>query len=199
MEMKFCKACNEDHPATHAFWYMTTGSAVCKKDKLAKNRAWSQANKEKHRELVKACTEKKKLEYKKTASRYYQENKETIHARRAARIKDHLPSKLADNLRSRVKQALRVWKKEKRGSSVRDLGCTMEEFIAYIETKFEAGMSWDNYGRDTWHLDHVRPLVSFNLEDPEQFKQAMHYTNLQPLWAEENLRKGSKLEWRLTT
>jgi hypothetical protein len=51
-------------------------------------------------------------------------------------------------------------------------------------------MSWENYGK--WHIDHIKPLSLFDLEDPEQLKQACHYTNLQPLWAEENIRKGNR-------
>jgi hypothetical protein len=51
-------------------------------------------------------------------------------------------------------------------------------------------MTWDNYG--DWHLDHKKPLISFDLTDLEQFRVAAHYTNLQPLWALDNLKKGSK-------
>jgi HNH endonuclease. len=53
-------------------------------------------------------------------------------------------------------------------------------------------MSWDNYGRDGWHIDHIRPCASFDLTDPEQQRQCFHYTNLQPLWAADNIRKGAK-------
>jgi hypothetical protein len=53
-------------------------------------------------------------------------------------------------------------------------------------------MSWENYGK--WHIDHIRPLTSFNLSDENQQLKAGHYTNLQPLWASENVRKGAKYE-----
>jgi hypothetical protein len=53
-------------------------------------------------------------------------------------------------------------------------------------------MSWENYGLKGWHIDHIKPLEKFNLLDLEQLKRACHYTNLQPLWAEDNLSKGSK-------
>ena len=55
-------------------------------------------------------------------------------------------------------------------------------------------MSWDNWALDGWHIDHIKPLSSFNLENREELKKACHYTNLQPMWAEDNLRKGSKYE-----
>jgi hypothetical protein len=69
----------------------------------------------------------------------------------------------------------------KAGSAVRDLGCTIPELMVYLEARFQEGMSWENYG--AWHLDHIKPLVLFDLTDREQFLQAAHYTNLQPLWA----------------
>ena len=50
-------------------------------------------------------------------------------------------------------------------------------------------MSWNNYGK--WHLDHIKPLSSFNLQNIDELKQACHYSNLQPLWAEDNFKKGS--------
>ena len=54
-------------------------------------------------------------------------------------------------------------------------------------------MSWDNWNLAGWHIDHIRPLASFDLTDPVQLKQAAHYTNLQPLWAHDNYVKGSRV------
>lgn len=68
----------------------------------------------------------------------------------------------------------------------------MAAFKVYLESLFQPGMVWENYGNDGWHIDHVRPLSSFDLLDPVQFSQACHYTNLQPLWAKDNLSKGNK-------
>lgn len=70
------------------------------------------------------------------------------------------------------------------------LGCTATELVVYIESLFLPGMTWDN--RNEWSIDHVRPLASFDLTDPEQQRQACHYTNLQPLWHWMNLRKGDR-------
>jgi hypothetical protein len=87
-----------------------------------------------------------------------------------------------------TKAIRRGWKA---GSAVRDLGCTIPEFMNYIGLKFKPGMSWDNHGK--WHLDHIRPLSSFDLTNREQFLRAAHYTNYQPLWARENMAKGDKV------
>ena len=60
----------------------------------------------------------------------------------------------------------------------------------FLEAKFKEGMTWENHGE--WHIDHIKPCVSFNLLDENEQKKCFHYTNLQPLWASENLSKGCK-------
>lgn len=96
------------------------------------------------------------------------------------------------SLRRRLRDALRG--NAKTGSAVRDLGCTIPEFRAYIEVRFQAGMSWDNWGK--WHLDHILPLASFDLTDRAQFLVACHFTNYQPLWAKDNQEKCDKIDGR---
>ena len=71
------------------------------------------------------------------------------------------------------------------------LGCTFEEAWGYLIPQFRFPMTRENYGK-IWHVDHIRPVCSFDLSDPEQVKACFHYTNLQPLFIEENLRKGGK-------
>lgn len=97
--------------------------------------------------------------------------------------------RLTENLRTRLTKA--IHRNQKVGSAVRDLGCPIEAFKNYITSKFQRGMSWDNYGK--WHLDHIIPLSTFNLEDRAQFLTACHYTNYQPLWGKDNIRKSNKL------
>jgi hypothetical protein len=101
---------------------------------------------------------------------------------------NNIKIRLADNLRSRLKGAFK--NNCKTGSAVRDLGCSIEELRIYLESKFQPGMSWDNYGFRGWHIDHIIPLAKFDLTDREELLKACHYTNLQPLWAEDNMRKN---------
>jgi hypothetical protein len=102
--------------------------------------------------------------------------------------------KLRCNLRGRLNRAMHG--KMKVASAIRDLGCTVDFLKEWLESKFSPGMTWDNYG-PFWHIDHVRPLTAFDLGDPEQAKQACHYTNLQPLPASENIRKGGVTKRRI--
>jgi hypothetical protein len=99
--------------------------------------------------------------------------------------------KLSKRLRTRISDA--VAGRAKIGSAVCDLGCTIDELKTHLESLFQTGMTWDNYGHKGWHIDHIVPLCSFDLSDLDQFKKACHYTNLQPLWAIDNLRKSSKI------
>lgn len=72
------------------------------------------------------------------------------------------------------------------------LGCSVITLLKHLESQFRPGMSWENYG-PVWHVDHITPCAIFNLNDPEQQKVCFHYTNLQPLFAKENLIKGDRI------
>lgn len=96
------------------------------------------------------------------------------------------------HLRNRLSIALR--RKQKVGSAIDLLGCTIKKLRLYFESKFNDGMNWDNYGRNGWHIDHIKPLALFNLTDEKQLAEACHYTNLQPLWAKDNYAKNAKYE-----
>ena len=112
---------------------------------------------------------------------------------------DKINKKIKGILRGRISSFIRLVKIKKVGSAVRDLGCTVEELIKKLEEKFhpnpETGeaMSWENHGLRGWHVDHVKPLASFDLSVRDQFLEAVHFTNLQPLWWKENLSKNDKL------
>jgi len=97
--------------------------------------------------------------------------------------------KLKTLLRNRLRSAIK--NKSRKGSAVKLLGCTIDELLVYFEGLFTKGQTWANHG--LWHIDHVLPLASFDLEDPAQLAIACHYTNLQPLWAFDNLSKNNKI------
>ncbi len=134
--------------------------------------------------------------YRESAKKWYQKNKEKCNARGRERYRTETNYKLMCEIRSGIGRALRCRSIKKNHPSIKYLGCTVEEFKVYIESKFTDNMTWDNHGRgeEYWHLDHIKPLSSIDLGDVEQLKQACHYTNYQPLWEKDNLSKGSKYE-----
>ena len=93
-------------------------------------------------------------------------------------------------LHVRLYDAVKHQKGTKSSKTLEILGCTVEELRVFLEAEFTEGMTWENYGK--WHIDHIRPCASFNLEDPEEQKRCFHWANLQPLWAQDNIRKGAK-------
>ncbi len=109
--------------------------------------------------------------------------------RQKERSKVDINYKLKIRLRNRIRMALK--RGSKSGSAVSDLGCSIQFFKNYIESKFKTGMNWNNYGK--WQLDHIIPLSSFDLSNRSEFLKAVHYSNFQPLWAYENNKKGCKI------
>ena len=104
---------------------------------------------------------------------------------------NNLSYRIKSRVRDRVRQAL---KKQGQFVALRGLvGCTKEELRDHLESRFVEGMTWANWGRDGWHVDHIIPLSSFDLSNEEQLRRAAHFTNLQPLWASENIRKNNKI------
>lgn len=100
--------------------------------------------------------------------------------------------KMKTILRNRIGEVLKRIKSSKHKSTIELLGCDIEKFTSHMEEQFTAGMTWDNHGRYGWHVDHKKPCAAFDLTCEKQQKECFHYTNLQPLWAEDNLKKGAK-------
>ena len=101
-----------------------------------------------------------------------------------------VPARYLHLLRKRVLKALKGISKS--AHTLELLGCSIEDFKKHLESLWKEGMSWENQGYKGWHIDHIRPCISFNLTDPEQQKQCFHWSNMQPLWAKENMEKGDK-------
>src|SRR3990167_5431308 len=98
--------------------------------------------------------------------------------------------RLRTALTGRIYAALKGRYLSKAYKSMELIGTSMPQVRKHIESQFQPGMSWQNYGK--WHVDHIRPLSSFDLIKPSEQKEAFYYKNLQPLWAFENLSKGAK-------
>ena len=142
------------------------------------HKLWREANKE------------SRAEYNKS---WYAVNRKTLIKKavdyRRKRLKEDSSFRVVSNLHRRVLLALHG--KDKSSKTLELLGCSVYKLKLHLAARFQGGMSWDNYGE--WHVDHVLPCASFDLTDSEQQKQCFHYTNLQPLWAEDNLKKGDSI------
>lgn len=100
-------------------------------------------------------------------------------------------AKLAVTLRNRMSDAIRRAKASKKSDQTLKLvGCTWTELQNHISAQFQPGMTWENHGE--WHIDHIRPCASFDLTKEDEQRACFNFTNLQPLWAHENLSKGAK-------
>lgn len=135
-----------------------------------------------------------RAEYRRT---YLQNNKDKTNKYQREyqreRSKTDVRYKLALRLRGRLKSA--VQGNFKKGSAVKMLGCSIDEFKEYIEKQFKPGMSWENWAHDGWHLDHIIPLLAseIDLEKHEDQLIVCNWKNFVPMWAGENLSKGNKM------
>lgn len=171
-------------------WYINNKDKITTKRKL-----YEEKNKSKILNRYKTYRDNNKDIIRIRKQRWYENNKNKIQSRHndymKSQRKNNLQFKIRDNLRNRLRMALK--NNQKVGSAVKDLGCSIDELKTYLESKFQPGMSWDNWSKDGWHIDHIKPLSSFDLSDRKQMLEVCHYTNLQPLWATDNLTKNNKL------
>jgi len=129
------------------------------------------------------------------AKEYAQNNRNKISAkqretRKARRHADPV-YRIKENLRKRMWETIAKLGNKKSAKSLSLLGCSALECRDYLANLFTEGMSWENYGQ--WHIDHIRPISSFDLSNPQEQRQCFHYTNLQPLWALDNLIKSDSM------
>lgn len=148
------------------------------------------------------CTSCEKIRKKVYRLKYPNVNKEYIlkninkhreyrkHLEKRKRTENPL-YKLKHNLRIRTKDYFKLNNITKRNKTFDYVGCSPKFLKEYLEKQFIENMSWDNYGLHGWHIDHIIPLSSANSED--DVYKLCHYTNLQPLWAIENIKKGNKI------
>lgn len=161
---------------------------------IKRSRRYYRDNKETVLQKNKEYKERRVDWYRDYNQEYYKENKEDIKKgvkeRHYKRLKEDIGYRLLQRCRTRIYQALKGQIKSKRTRKL--IGCSVEKLKQHLESQFQEGMSWDNYGE--WHVDHIRPCAMFDFTRAEDQLECFHYTNLQPLWAEDNQRKSDKYE-----
>lgn len=177
---KQCKLCAKKRGAK----YFSENKAIIKE----RNRAYM-------KEYLHSYYTKNANTIKETSRKRYEKNKPGI----MEKAKVYVREKRATNLDYKILCVLRsrlcnVVAREYKSQKTKDLlGCNIAEFKNHISKKFTDGMSWDNYGRYGWHIDHIIPCAKFDLKNIEDQKQCFHYTNLQPMWAKDNHSKSDKI------
>lgn len=206
-----CIKCEKFKPADQ---FPTPTGVVCSACSLEKSTEWGRRNPEKAKDVKRAWDKRNRERLNAAAREKYKQTPIEMHRERARKFRSIDKNRLKSNawtreyLRNKKKTdhkwrafltcRRRMWilfksagiKKNTR--SVALLGIDREGFFAHIESLWLPGMTWENRGRWGWHIDHIKPCSLFDMTDPEQAKACWHYTNLQPLWWRDNLRKGDR-------
>ncbi|HUV84095.1 MAG TPA: hypothetical protein VMV86_00205 [Methanosarcinales archaeon] len=145
-------------------------------------------------EVKRSSTETRKACKKKSNAKRYASEAYRIYSREYIRERYHndIEFRLLQILRKRVYCSLKG-KGTKSDKTINLVGCSVIFLKQYLEGKFKEGMSWDNHGKKGWEIDHIKPCASFKLIEKEEQHKCFHYTNLQPLWAIDNQKKGAKI------
>lgn len=196
-----CKDCNKE--VRRAYWenyYAEKREQARTKKMLLERCPVTHAcrkilSKESHRRANRTYREKHRDRLKEQWTKYNRERK-PITPEKAREYKRRGYEKLKSDpikwlnhlLRTRLRDSI------KRSVNIRTsdyIDYTADELREHLENQFTDGMSWDNYGRYGWHIDHIRPIASFDMTDSDQIKECWALSNLRPLWAKDNLRKGA--------
>lgn len=168
------------------------------KEKIIKDVSlWQKTNPDKRSKIARKYYENTIEQREEYGKNYYQSNKERMRPIRndyQKRRKANDPLyKLAFTVREKTCKALRNGHKAIKTMEL--LGCTVEQLKEHIQSQFQKGMTWENWAHKGWHIDHIIPISSFDLSKEDEQRICFHYTNLQPLWAEENLKKSNKIDY----
>ena len=109
-----------------------------------------------------------------------------------SKIKKGSSKHILNNARNRLWYALRSQGVKKEYKTIELLGCSIEHLKSHLSKQFVYGMTFENYGK--WHIDHIIPCNFFDFRIKEDLKKCFHYSNLQPLWARDNILKGDKIQ-----
>ena len=227
MKTKICSHCKTEKPLDQfnknknykdglSYWCKDCYKVYYQTDKegiLERIKAYSRVHKDEISIKHKAYYQTHKEERNRYTDKYYQAHKEEISIKdkaykqlhkketnlyRRNKYKTDINFRIACILRTRIVCALKDISKPKH--TMEYVGCSVDFFKQYLQSKFKAGMSWNNWGdgrngrgMQEWHIDHIKPCASFDLSKEEQKRKYFHYTNQRPLWAKDNIEKHDKI------
>ena len=201
------EACKHGHVSPRRIFGATSYCVECRKRTTAKWRAenpdahngWGKKNPERANEIKRLYVKRHPERHRKAQLDYIHRNRESVRVyqrklkRRLRETSEHF--RFACNLRGRIRKAIVRGDGLKSGKMIDLIGCTVAELRAHLGRQFLPGMHWGNYGHgpDKWNVDHKIPCAAFDLSDPAQQRLCFHFTNLNPLWHPDNVRKGARL------
>jgi hypothetical protein len=201
---KKCRVCENILPIED--FYFEHGR--CKKC-LNKIRAEIRKNKPKKKKIkiIKAKKINDKVRIRAYQNEWRRENKDKINLYkrnyRNRRLKNNPLLRLGENIRNRMYKEFKEQDLRKQNHSNEYLGCSFGFLKSYIESLWVEGMNWGNWGRyvedgpPKWHIDHIIPVTYFDLSKEEEAKKCFHYSNLRPIWADDNISKLDKIYFKI--
>lgn len=176
------------------------------------NKTYRKEHREKLIEYSKIYYKKNRIKLLEEKKEYYKKNQKIIYEKlliyneknreRVSEYKKLYHKKLKESsplyklkvlMRDRLNKFFKYSKLNKNNSTLKIVGCPPDKLKEHIEKQFVDGMSWENHGLFGWHIDHIIPLSSAKTE--EELYKLCHFSNLQPLWAKDNLRKSNKADY----
>jgi len=158
------------------------------KKQIKSCRKYKKLHKEQILQQAKIYYKKNKKRILKIMKKYRSKHKNEKNQYEVEQRRINISCRLLHNLRTRIVRALRG--NPKLSTTMKLVGCSIIFLKRYLQKQFTVGMTWKNYGK--WHVDHKIPCCQFDLSKEFEQRKCFHWTNLQPLWARENLRKGRK-------
>jgi hypothetical protein len=194
METKICSKCKEEKEVCEFNNNKSTYDGKRPECKLCTNKQsilYNKKNKDKVDKIKQKYVDNNKEKVKKSKKKWFNKNPNYQNKWVVNKYNNDPLFRLINIMRARTRLFFKSKNFKKKNSTFKIIGCTPEFLKEHLEQQFEEGMSWDNQGLYGWHIDHKIPLSSSNTE--EEIYKLCHYTNLQPLWAEDNLKKSNKI------
>lgn len=200
MELKTCTKCGQTFSATTEFFYRDAKTRdglqqCCKSCDMARRRVWQKTHKEQAATTCHLYYEGHKEQVIAGIRSYQQDHREQTLTYKRTWRDAHPMLRLSGSISTRIARTLRPRKADRHWEEF--VGYTLNDLVLHLESLFQPGMTWENYGGGStvgWQIDHIRPISSFAYVSPDdpEFKQCWALSNLQPLWVEENARKGAR-------
>lgn len=196
MSKKKCSKCKKNKSQSDFFNDKSRPgglSYICKSCDAKKFKVWKSKNPDKYQNTIRIWKEKNKdkllqqgrVNAKKYRLRHKAKIRKAKNEYEKHKMKTDIHYRNKKLIRKRIINALKNKKCSQRTELL--LGCSIKEYVLYLESNFQLGMTWDN--QKEWEIDHILPCVSFNLNNIEEQKKCFHYTNTQPLWKKDHKEK----------